>query len=79
MSLNGLDSPELIDAFEKACAEPGGWYVYLKMLFSLSLSCSRELVSFLLVIGSGLSTLPETMSSFYARGPMAQRRCEKLL
>lgn len=27
MSLNGLDTPELTEAFAKACAEPGSWYV----------------------------------------------------
>lgn len=27
MSLNGLDAPVLTEAFGKACAEPGSWYV----------------------------------------------------
>lgn len=27
MSLNGLDDPKVVEAFEAANAEPGGWYV----------------------------------------------------
>ncbi|PWW79521.1 hypothetical protein C7212DRAFT_341801 [Tuber magnatum] len=30
MSLNGLDSPQLTEAFEKACAEPGGCFGFLR-------------------------------------------------
>lgn len=26
MSLNGLEDAKVLEAFEGACAEPGGWY-----------------------------------------------------
>lgn len=34
MSLNGLDAPVLTEAFGKACAEPGSWYVTRQYLFA---------------------------------------------
>lgn len=33
MSLNGLDAPVLTEAFGRACAEPGSWYVIYWHLF----------------------------------------------
>jgi hypothetical protein len=38
MSLNGLDTPELTEAFAKACAEPGSWYVNCFFFFNIYLS-----------------------------------------
>lgn len=35
MSLNGLDAPVLTEAFGRACAEPGSWYVICCHLFVL--------------------------------------------
>lgn len=32
MSLNGLDEQSVLDAFNAAIAEPGGWYVNLDLL-----------------------------------------------
>lgn len=36
MSLNGLDAPVLTEAFGKACAEPGSWYVIFGILSALT-------------------------------------------
>ena len=42
MSLNGLDDPKVVEAYEAATAEPGGWYVYTKNV----LCCRADIVFF---------------------------------
>ncbi|KAI9850259.1 MAG: hypothetical protein M1838_005942 [Thelocarpon superellum] len=62
MSLNGLEDPQITDAFQAALAEPGGWFV-LKY-------ATRDGVELLARGSGGVADLREAVSSYPEQSPL---------
>ncbi|KAI2265374.1 hypothetical protein LOZ04_006910, partial [Ophidiomyces ophidiicola] len=62
MSLNGLDDPPIIDAYQSALSEPGGWFL-LKYV-------SRDVIALLARGSGGVAEIRITIDSYEEKSPL---------